>query len=222
MNTNSTKPSRRPASTKPGRPPAERDLAVRQQLLAVARNLFAKHGYDAVSTRALADAAQVNPAMISYYFDGKQGLYEAMLADTFKPLVERLGALLTSAAEQQQPIRTFLETYMHTLGANPWMPPLILREVVAEGGRLRGWFIQQFASKGGGLLTQLIKREQDAGRLRADLDPTLAALSLVSLAVFPFVAMPVASEVFGMRVREDYLDRLIAHTERLYTQGVAA
>ncbi|HEV2110762.1 MAG TPA: hypothetical protein VGT99_05355, partial [Gammaproteobacteria bacterium] len=104
----------------------------------------------------------------------------------------------------------------------PWMPPLILREVVAEGGRLRGWFIQQFASKGGGLLTQLIKREQDAGRLRADLDPTLAALSLVSLAVFPFVAMPVASKVFGMRVREDYLERLIAHTERLYMQGVSA
>ena len=222
MSTNSAKPSRHPASTRPGRPPAERDLAVRQQLLAVARSLFAKHGYDAVSTRALAEAAQVNPAMISYYFDGKQGLYEAMLADTFRPLVERLGALLASATDQPRPVRSFLETYMRTLGANPWMPPLILREVVAEGGRLRGWFIQQFASKGGGLLTQLIKREQDAGRLRADLDPTLAALSLVSLAVFPFVAMPVASEVFGMRVREDYLDRLIAHTERLYLQGVSA
>lgn len=214
-------PASRPASTKPGRPPAERDLAVRQQLLSAARSLFAKHGYAAVSTRALAEAAQVNPAMISYYFDNKQGLYEAMLADTFQPLVERLGALLGSAADQPRPIRTFLEAYMRTLGANSWMPPLILREVVAEGGRLRGWFIQQFASKGGGLLTQLIKREQDAGRLRADLDPTLAALSLVSLAVFPFVAMPVASEVFGMRVREDYLDRLITHTERVFLQGVS-
>lgn len=195
---------------------------MRQQLLAAARSLFAKHGYDAVSTRALAEAAQVNPAMISYYFDGKQGLYEAMLADTFQPLVARLGALLASSGDQPRPIRTFLDAYMRTLGANPWMPPLILREVVAEGGRLRGWFIQQFASKGGGLLTQLIKREQEAGRLRADLDPTLASLSLVSLAVFPFVAMPVASEVFGMRVREDYLERLIAHTERLYLDGVAA
>lgn len=222
MTTSIHKSTRRAATTKAGRPPAERDLAVRQQLLAAARNLFAKHGYDAVSTRALAEAAQVNPAMISYYFDNKQGLYEAMLADTFQPLVERLSALLGSATEQPRPIRTFLEAYMRTLGANPWMPPLILREVVAEGGRLRGWFIQQFASKGGGLLTQLIKREQEAGRLRADLDPTLAALSLVSLAVFPFVAMPVASEVFGMRVREDYLDRLITHTERLYLRGVAA
>ncbi len=197
-------------------------MAVREQLLSAARSLFAKHGYAAVSTRALAEAAQVNPAMISYYFDNKQGLYEAMLSDTFQPLVERLGKLLGSSADQPRPIRNFLDAYMRTLGANPWMPALILREVVAEGGRLRGWFIQQFASKGGGLLTQLIKREQDAGRLRADLDPTLAALSLVSMAVFPFVAMPVASEVFGMRVREDYLERLIAHTERVFLLGVSA
>ena len=222
MSANPRFKTRPPSSAKPGRPSANRDLAVRQQLLTAARSLFAKHGYDAVSTRALADAAQVNPAMISYYFDNKQGLYEAMLADTFQPLVEKLGSLLGSADEQSRPIRSFLEAYMRTLGGNPWMPPLILREVVAEGGRLRGWFIQQFASKGGGLLTQLIQREQHAGRLRADLDPTLAALSLVSLAVFPFVAMPVASEVFGMRVREDYLERLISHTERLYLQGIAA
>lgn len=219
--TNSTKLNRRISTTKVGRPPAERELAVRQQLLSAARSLFAKHGYDAVSTRALAETAQVNPAMINYYFDNKQGLYEAMLSDTFQPLVERLGALLASPVDQARPIRGFLDAYIRTLGANPWMPPLILREVVAEGGRLRGWFIQQFASKDGGLLTQLIKREQDAGRLRADLDPTLAALSLVSLAVFPFVAMPVASEVPGMRVREDYLERLIAHTERLYLRGVS-
>jgi len=222
MNTPKPKSSRRPAASRAGRPPAEKDLAVRQQLLAAARSLFAKHGYDAVSTRALAEAAQVNPAMINYYFDSKQGLYEAMLADTFQPLMQRLGELMGSAAGQPNPVRGFLEAYMRTLGANPWMPPLILREVVAEGGRLRGWFIQQFASKGGGLLTQLMAREQAAGRLRADLDPTLAALSLVSMAVFPFVAMPVASEVFGMRVKQDYLDRLIAHTERLFMRGVAA
>src|SRR5579872_427784 len=123
MNTQS-KRSSRPAPSKAGRPPAERDLAVRQQLLAAARALFAKQGYDAVSTRALAEAAQVNPAMISYYFDNKQGLYEAMLADTFQPLVARLGSLLSSAGGQPQPIRSFLEAYMRTLGANPWMPPL--------------------------------------------------------------------------------------------------
>ena len=205
----------------PGRPPAAQDQEVRRQLITSARSLFAKHGYDAVSIRAVAEAVGVNPAMIHYYFGSKQGLHEAMLADTIQPLVERLGALLADIDQQPAPLRSFLELYMRTLGANPWMPPLILREVIQEGGRLRGWFIQQIASKGGGLLTQLVQGEQAAGRIRADADPSLTALSMVSLAVFPFVAMPVTSEVFGMRVKDDYLDKLIAHTERVFLQGVA-
>jgi AcrR family transcriptional regulator len=205
----------------PGRPPAGNDQTVRQQLLAGARSLFAQRGYDAVSTRQVAETVKVNPAMIHYYFGSKEGLYEAMLADTFAPLIERLSSVLAASADDADALRNFFKLYMHTLGANPWMPPLILREVVAEGGRLRGWFIQQFASKGGGMLTRLIEREQAAGRIRADADPTLTALSMVSLAVFPFVAMPVTREVFGMRVKTDYLDRLIDHTERVFLQGVA-
>lgn len=209
-----------PTRKQPGRPPAGADQTVRQQLLAAARGLFAKQGYDAVSIRTVAEAAQVNPAMIHYYFGSKQGLYEAMLATTFAPLIERLSSVL-AAADDASALRNFFALYMRTLGANPWMPPLILREVVAEGGRLRGWFIQQFASRGGGLLTRLIQREQEAGRIRADADPTLTALSMVSLAVFPFVAMPVTREVFGMRVKDDYLDRLISHTERVFLEGVS-
>lgn len=204
----------------PGRPPGTTDQTVRRQLLEAARSLFAKQGYDAVSIREVAEMAQVNPAMIHYYFGSKQGLYEAMLTDTFTPLIERLASVLGSA-DDAEALRNFFKLYMHTLGSNPWMPPLILREVVAEGGRLRGWFIQQFASRGGGMLTRLIEREQAAGRIRADADSTLTALSMVSLAVFPFVAMPVTREVFGLRVKTEYLDRLIEHTERVFLQGVS-
>lgn len=206
---------------KPGRPPGGRDQQVRRELLTVARGLFAQQGYEAVSTRAVALAAGVNPAMIHYYFRGKQGLYEAMLADAFAPLVERIGLVLASA-DDPSALNQFLSLYMRTLGANPWMPSLLLREVAAEKGSLRPWFIQQFASRTGGLLARLIQREQAAGRIRGDSDPTLTALSLVSLVIFPFVAMPAGGEASGMRVRDDYLERLVTHTEAIFLHGVAA
>ena len=37
--------------------------------------MFGQAGYDAVSTRTLADAAGVNVALINYHFGGKQALY---------------------------------------------------------------------------------------------------------------------------------------------------
>lgn len=206
-----------------GRPQGSQNAAVRAGLLESARTLFAQHGYSAVSTRAVAEAAGVNPAMIHYYFGSKQGLYEAMLSETFTPLFANLSAALNAGpdlqTDQQSPVRRFFHAYMHTLGANPWLPPLILREVVAETGQLRQWFIQQFAAPGGGMLTRLIQAEQAAGRIQADLNPTFTALSMVSLAVFPFIAMPVASAVFGFRVKPEYLDTLIEHTEQIFMNG---
>ena len=220
MTSKSERPGKRTKPGRPGRPSGAQDQQVRRELLAVARGLFAQQGYEAVSTRTVALAAGVNPAMIHYYFGSKQGLYEAMLADAFAPLVERLSAVLASA-DDPSALSQFLSLYMRTLGANPWMPPLLLREVASEKGSLRPWFIQQFASRTGGLLARLIQREQAAGRLRGDADPTLTALSLASLAIFPFVAMPAGGEASGMRMRDDYLQRLIAHTEAMFLSGVA-
>lgn len=64
------------AVTKP-----ERGDATRQALLASATRLFARSGYDAVSSRALAAEAGVNQALISYHFGGKAGLYLAVFED---------------------------------------------------------------------------------------------------------------------------------------------
>lgn len=49
----------------------------RQALLDAACQLFAEHGFDAVSTRMIADAAQVNLGGIHYHFGSKERLYVA-------------------------------------------------------------------------------------------------------------------------------------------------
>lgn len=63
----------------------------RGALLDAAIDLFGRHGFDAVSIRAVAERARVNTAMISYYFGGKDKLYEAALgfiANDFARVVE--------------------------------------------------------------------------------------------------------------------------------------
>lgn len=48
--------------------------ATRAALIEAGLKLFGTHGYDAVSTRQLADAADGNIGSIAYHFGGKQGL----------------------------------------------------------------------------------------------------------------------------------------------------
>ena len=109
---------------------------------------------------------------------------------------------------------------MRMLAANPWVPQLIVQEVLAEGGRFRTQFIEQFAGRLAPMLADVLRREQAAGRLRNDFDPKLGAISAISLCVFPFVSLPVTSRVLGLSVEGESLERLATHTSNVLLHGL--
>lgn len=49
----------------------------RGQILAAARRLFAEHGYEGTSLRRIAREADVDPALVHHYFEGKTALLQA-------------------------------------------------------------------------------------------------------------------------------------------------
>ncbi len=53
----------------------------RAHILAIAEQLFADNGFDGTSVRDIAQLANVNLAMISYYFGSKEKLLEALIED---------------------------------------------------------------------------------------------------------------------------------------------
>jgi AcrR family transcriptional regulator len=70
-------------TSKPHRspPPQERQRdpeRTRQRILDAAAAEFSAHGYAGARIRAIAARAGVNQQLVSYYFDGKAGLYQAM------------------------------------------------------------------------------------------------------------------------------------------------
>ena len=207
---------------RPGRPRAAPGRDVRGDLLAAARRLFLRYGYRAVSARQVALAAGTNPAMVQYYFGSKQGLYAAMLQDAVAPLLQRVEAMLMAPSAEVPDLPALLEAYMRTVAAHPWVPGLLLRDVLAPGGEFRERFIRDFAGRVGPRVATLAGRAVQGGRLRADLDPTLTVVSLLSLGLWPFLAMPVLSGALGFEAHERGLEKLIRHTVRLFAAGTAA
>lgn len=70
-------------SPRTGRRPDGSDT--REEILTAARSLFAEHGYDAISLRAVAREADVDPALVHHYFDGKPDLFTSSFALPFRP-----------------------------------------------------------------------------------------------------------------------------------------
>jgi AcrR family transcriptional regulator len=220
-----TAPARRTASRagarRPGRP-AGGDASVRQALLDTARSLFLARGFASVSIRQIAAAAGSSPATIHYHFGDKLGLYRAMLAAAFEPVAEALQRLSSASGGADVDVAEVVGLYTRMLAANPWVPALIVQEVLTEGGQFRAQFIEQFAGRLAPLLVAILTREQARGLVRDDVDPRLAALSAISLTVFPFLALPVTSRVLGLSVEGDALERLTAHTTRVLLEGIRA
>ncbi len=214
-------PSPRRPSRRPGRPSGG-DAEIRAALLQTARELFLRHGFGKVGIRRIATAAGTTSAMIHYYFGDKLGLYRAMLDEAIAPLVDNLRRLESMRATAAPDLEALVSAYMRMLASNPWLPALIVHEVLDEGGQLREQFVEHFAGRLAPALVAVLERERARGLLRRDLDPRLAAISALSLCIFPFVSQPITRRVLGFSVEGEEFDRLVRHTTRLFREGVFA
>jgi AcrR family transcriptional regulator len=68
----------------------------REQILAAARESFARRGYDATSVNAVAAKAGVDPALVRRFFGSKEGLLNAVLTVAMSP-AERLTQVAAGA-----------------------------------------------------------------------------------------------------------------------------
>jgi AcrR family transcriptional regulator len=186
---------------------------VRRALLDAARDCFTERAFRAVSVREIARAAGVNPAMVNYYFGDKRGLYEAMVQESVGPLFAALDEAKTG--ERTDLPAELLRRHIATLTANPWLPNLVVREVLYGEAEFRDTFIEKFSGRIAAALTQALEEQRRAGTLRADLDPQLATLAIFSLAVFPFIARPVAERALGITIDEAFAERWTRQVIRL-------
>lgn len=218
VNKASSTPARRRRTR--GRPKSSASDDVREKLLSAARDLFLKYGYRAVSSRQVASTASANVAMIRYYFGGKPGLYKEVCNGIVQPLRARIDAMAEGAMTVE--LAPLLSAAMRMWAANPWLPGLIIREVLSPEGPLRPMFVREFPERLAPMVEQLVRAGIERGQLRADLDPRLTVLSMISLGLFPFLALPVTSKVFGVRADEEFLRRLIRHTSDVFMRGIRA
>jgi AcrR family transcriptional regulator len=77
-------------------------VSTKNLLLSVGVDLFAKHGFDATTTRMIANAAKVNIAAISFHFGSKETFYNEVLsyvAEDMKGYFAKLGNKVSAARE---------------------------------------------------------------------------------------------------------------------------
>jgi TetR/AcrR family transcriptional regulator len=187
--------AKRPGRT-PGRPAAD-GADLRERLLNATVGCFARHGIAGSSLRQIATEAGVTPALLHYYFGGKEALLEAVIEERLMPVMQGLrGPLLQAGDDPRALIHGFVRAVLATALAYPWLPQLWVREVLHEGGGLRQLMQQRIGPMLPQALAARFAAMQAQGRLNPRLDPRLLVVSLVGQTMFMAASAPIWRGVF--------------------------
>ena len=106
------------AAAAAGRRPGNVDT--KSLIVEAAKRVFAAKGYDGASLRAVAREAEVDPALVHHYFDGKASLFVAAMALPFDPRVIPVHEHPDSSSSAKSPgtmvITGFLTMWDHAEG----------------------------------------------------------------------------------------------------------
>lgn len=206
------------ASDRPrGRPLETSHQDLKVQILDTAEEFFSAAGYAATSIRRIADKADVNPALVHYYFGNKKSLLLKVMERALEPLMHAIAAMKNGPDASPEVIAHLL---LSMAAEHPNIPSLMIREVLLPGGEMQNYFAENLAPQLGGALPALLNREKSAGRMREDSDPAISAVLILAVCIFPFIARTLAEPLLGIKFDEDGIELLNQQVSELLKQGM--
>jgi AcrR family transcriptional regulator len=183
--------------------------AARDRLLAVARDLFTRRGYEETSVRDLTSRAKANLGAVTYHFGSKEQLYHEAIASMAEPMAERVAAAASSTGTPLKRIGTIVRAFLDHVTENPGAPTCLLRELASERPippPLAAVMRRNFSA-----IAQAIGEGQKDGSIRGG-DPRLLTLNVVSQVFYLAVAGRLLKDVLALDLKEPATrERVIDH-----------
>jgi TetR/AcrR family transcriptional regulator len=199
-------------------PRGDAEAPTEQRIFDAALEVFARKGRDGARMQEIADHAEINRALLHYYFRSKAQLYEAVFAHGFRQFIRSLRQSLTADLSFEDALTTFVSGYIDYIHEHQDMARLMLNECLCGGEVLleyMGAALSEPDEFPGFLMQERIRVAQEAGEIR-DQDPEHTMLTIVSACLFPFVALPTV-RLFHPEVVEDF-DRFVEARKRHVVQ----
>ena len=154
------------------------EIDAREALLQTAARLFAKHGFEAVSTRMLSTEAGVNIAMIAYYFGSKEKLFEAIIDERLPKSREMLIGFFESNLEPWEKLSAIINHYVERIFNDNTITKLIYRELSLQQRPAHSERILNGILGNWEIMSKIIEEGQNKGIFRKDIDVIMTLNSI--------------------------------------------
>src|ERR1035437_980219 len=195
------------------------DPTTEEKIKNAARTVFHKKGYAATRTRDIAEEAQINLALLNYYFRSKEKLFDIIMMETMQDFLISIKSILNDEnASFEKKIESIVCNYIDLLIAQPDIPLFVLSEIRNDAAGLVSKINGKKALMKSHFILQF-QQQVKSGKIAA-IHPLHFIMNLLGMIVFPFVGSPMLKSLGDINQKE--FDELMLQRKKLIPKWVNA
>jgi len=145
----------------------------RDEILAIAAELFAERGFGATTVREIADSAGILSGSLYHHFDSKESMVEELLRGFFDDIIHAYRAEVASGDDPVTVLRTLVRLAFESIGSSRATVSVMVNEYNLLVSYPRFAFVQELSEETERLWVGVIERGVQTGAFRRDLDPRM-------------------------------------------------
>ncbi len=150
----------------------------KEHIIAAAEKLFAMRGYDATSVRDICHEADVNVAMVNYYFGSKEGMFREMVEQKASFMRGKLQALIADKSLTSiRKMEIAIEHQVNRMFLHKPFTMVVIREMSKDRGVAQRDMLQELFIPNMKLLRSIINQGIRSAEFRkVDIELTIATI----------------------------------------------
>jgi AcrR family transcriptional regulator len=186
-------------------------MTTEEKIFNAARIVFQKKGFSGTRMQEIADEANINKAMLHYFFKNKEQLFENVFMHAFSQLAPQINDIFNSDESVFDKIKKFTSSYISFVMEHPYLPSFIIQEM-NNNPEFVIRFLNHDNRPNPFMLLNQIENEIQKGILKP-IPAKQLLLDIFAMTVFPFAAQIL---VKGIILIEDQEFNLLMEERKTY------
>ena len=187
-----------------------------KKILKAARKVFIEKGYNGARMQEIANEAEINKALLHYYFRSKEKLFDGIFSEALNTMFPMLMEIMNADTSFYDKIYRVFDVYIDFLKNNRELPLFLMQEAKNRKQFLFDT-IRQYDPFTNSRIAEQIQELIDRGEIKP-VNPRQILMNIISLSVFPFAAEPLVE--FILHVNEEEFDQLMEERKKFLPEFV--
>jgi TetR/AcrR family transcriptional regulator len=171
------------------------------KILEAAKQEFIEKGFDGARMQKIAERADINKALLHYYFRSKENLFKGIFREAFGEFIPKIMATFQSDLTFEEKLKGAISGYIDLFIKNPHLPVFVINEMHRNPSLIPEIILNEGAKPE--ILLLAIEKELKKMKVK-HITSVHLIVNILSMCIFPFAASPIITGVLFQNNKAAY------------------